>query len=163
MKITKKERKLAIQEAKVNRIEDALLHDIESGAMPPLYFPVKHHFSEGIYCREIFIAAGHYVGGVKHKISSYFIVAYGTLEIIGAHKNKIVTAPYLSRNEPGQKNGVFAHTDVLIYQFTPNPTNSTDLFTVYSEVVENPNEVQGMPGNKQDLAYKRYLLCHSEQ
>lgn len=165
MKITKKERKaqkqLAIQRKTVDKLADAAISATANGDIEPFIFPIKHHFSDRIYCREFFMPAGTYGSGIEHKISNYFVLAYGVLSVICGDSTKTIEAPCLCRNEPGQKNGAYAITDCLMYQFTPNPTNSTDLYTVYSEITDYPEEIQGMPKNKQEQAFKEYLLCHS--
>jgi hypothetical protein len=159
MKVTKKERKakrqLAVQRNRVTALERCLM------ALPPIECPVRHHFTDNgsdgmdLYCREFFVPAGVALTGVIYKIEAFLVLAKGKMRFIVGDGHRDYEAPCLLKNVPGTKNGAYAFEDCLFYSFSPNPGNSRDLVEavgVFSAT--DPNEVQGMGNNRQQLLHK---------
>lgn len=161
MKVTKRERKeirrLDIQKAKAYRVEEAIIKASSEGA-PPVLCPQSHHFSEGIYCRELFVPKGTTLTGVAHKISSFFVLLSGSMRVLWGNETIDIVAPALCENKPNTKNSAYMYEDCWLLGFTPNPDNLRDLhevMAIYSET--EPSEVQGMGNNKQEHAYLRAI------
>ncbi len=163
MKITKKQRKkerqLTIQRHKVQKIEDYLINYVD-----PVECPVIHHFTDNeqtelnTCCREFLVPAGTILTGVIYKIEVFWVMVKGKMRLIEGDHIREIEAPCLLKNVVGTKNSGYAYEDCLFYGITPNPTNSRDLEEVINVFSATPaNEVQGMPGNKQQLNYQRRL------
>lgn len=163
MKTTKKQRKaqrqLIIQKNSVTRIEDYLINNVD-----PVECPVVHHFTnnEGrnlnICCREFHVPAGTVLTGVIYKLECFWLLVKGRMRLIEGDHTRDIKAVTLLKNVVGTKNAGYAYEDCLFYGFTPNPNNSRDLEEVINIFSATPAcEVQGFPGNKQQLNYQRRL------
>ncbi|MDB5607780.1 MAG: hypothetical protein JWP25_4680 [Bradyrhizobium sp.] len=73
--------------------------------------PVKHHFSPGVYAREITIPAGTLLTGRIHKFEQLNILSGGTISVLTQDGMQEVTAPFTVVSPPGTKRIAYAHTD----------------------------------------------------
>lgn len=73
--------------------------------------PVRHHFSPGVYAREITIPAGTLLTGRVHKFSQLNILSGGTISVLTQHGMQQVEAPFTIVSPPGTKRVAYAHTD----------------------------------------------------
>jgi len=92
--------------------------------------PVKHHFSQGVYAREITIPAGTLLTGKVHKYEQLNILSAGEISVLTEDGVKRVSAPFTVVSPPGTKRIAFAHTDCT--WTTIHGTHETDL-----EKIEN--------------------------
>ena len=96
---------------KVKHLEDEL-------RKMPQYEPItKHTFHAGMYCREVWRAAGVLVVGKVHKKEHFYMIASGTVVITTDDGVKRVTGPHLFSSMPGTKRAVFSETDALCMTF----------------------------------------------
>jgi quercetin dioxygenase-like cupin family protein len=87
--------------------------------------PVTHHFSEGVYARELFIPKGTVLTGKIHKFTNLNILIEGELSVSTDTGIKRVKAPFLVVSPPGTKRVAYAHEDSR--WLTVHGTTETDL------------------------------------
>lgn len=92
--------------------------------------PVVHHFSKGIYCREMHLPAGATAVGKIHKYPHINILSKGEVSIVTEDGVFRVKAPYTMHAPAGQNCAAYAHEDTV--WTTIHATEDTDL-----EVIEN--------------------------
>lgn len=73
--------------------------------------PVKHHFSPGVYAREITIPAGTLLTGLIHKYEQLNILSGGEISVLTHEGMKRIAAPFTVVSPPGTKRIAFAHTE----------------------------------------------------
>jgi hypothetical protein len=110
---------------------DAL--ETEMKKHPAVDITEKHHFSDGIYAREIFIPAGTMLTGKIHKTDHLNIVSQGKITVATEAGNKTVAAPYSFVAKAGTKRAGYAHTDTV--WTTIHATQETDLDLIEREVI----------------------------
>jgi hypothetical protein len=163
-KLTRKQQKaarqLAIQKYRVQKIEDFLIDNVD-----PVECPVVHHFTDNeqpemnVCCREFMVPKGTILTGTIYKLECFWVMVKGRMRLIEGDHTREIEAPVLLKNVVNTKNSGYAYEDCLFYGFTPNPTNSRDLHEVINTFSAiDANEIQGMPGNKQQANYERRLL-----
>jgi hypothetical protein len=94
---------------------------------PQHEFQVKHHFSPGIYIRELLIPAGALLTGKIHRHEHFCIISAGDLSVLTEHGVVRLQAPCTFLSKPGIKRAGFAHADTVFSTVHSNPTNETDL------------------------------------
>jgi hypothetical protein len=105
--------------------------------MPQVELPTKHHFAQGLYCRELFRPAGTTIVGKVHKKEHLYIVLSGIVTVIGNGTRETLEAPAILVSAPGTKRAVFAHTDAICC--TVHATELKDLEAIEAELIE-PDE-----------------------
>lgn len=104
---------------KVNALEDIMR------AMPQVDLPVKHHFSQGVYGRELLIPKGVTLTGKIHKYSQLNVLVSGELSVLTEDGIKRVKPPFIVVSPPGTKRIAYAHEDSI--WLTVHGTEETDL------------------------------------
>lgn len=107
--------------AKVDALEAALQ------SIPQVDCPVRHHFSPGIYAREISIPAGTVITGAIHSMDNLVIVSMGCIRIVGDEGTRDVYAGESLICKAGTKNAGYAIEDARWTNVFPNPNNETDV------------------------------------
>lgn len=105
--------------AQVNAIEAEILK------APQLDLPVKHHFSQGVYARELFIPKGTVLTGKIHKYPQLNILMSGELSVLTEEGVKRVKPPFLVVSPAGTKRVAYAHEDSV--WLTVHGTEENDL------------------------------------
>lgn len=100
---------------------------------PQVEMPVVHHFSKGLYGRELKIPAGTLLVGKIHKHQSLNILAEGDISLLTEEGVKRVQAPFVVVSKPGIKRVGFAHTDCT--WITCHATEETNLEKIEDEVI----------------------------
>lgn len=95
--------------------------------------PLKHHFSEGLYARELFIPAGTIVVGKIHKYENLNIMVAGEMDVLVGDKIQRVCAPFIVVSPPGTKRIAKAITDVI--WLTVHATEETDLNKIENKFI----------------------------
>lgn len=96
-----------------------------------------HHFSEGIYARELRIPAGVCVVGALHKTRHFMLVSKGRCSIATHEGAEIVEAPYMVETTPGIKRVIYAETDTIMTTF--HVTNETDIDKIAEQILVPEN------------------------
>lgn len=112
---------------KLARLEAALF------AGNPVDLPVKHHFSRGVYARELFIPKGTVLVGKIHKYSQINIVNLGDISVLTEDGVKRVKAGATIVSPAGIKRAGYAHEDTV--WTTIHGTHETDLDKLEDELI----------------------------
>jgi hypothetical protein len=103
-------------------------------SVPQVECPVKHHFSNGVYAREIFMPKDTVVTGKIHK-TEHLCILNGDIEIADGNKVKRYTGYHVFNSLPGIKRILIVHEDTWFT--TIHVTNETDLEKLEAEMVVN--------------------------
>lgn len=115
---------------KVHQLEAALVNELQVDC------PVRHHFSPGIYAREITIPAGTVLVGAVHRMDSIAVLSSGRLLLVTDAGVVEVSAPHTVHCRAGCKNAAYALETAVWTNFLPNPTDEKDvdrLVEIYTE------------------------------
>lgn len=102
-------------------------------AAPQRELEVIHHFSPGIYAREMRIPAGTILTGQIHKTEHLCIISAGEIGILDEYTHGLFKAPFTFISKPGVKRMGLAHTDTVF--ITIHATDKTDLAELESDLV----------------------------
>lgn len=102
-------------------------------ACEQIEIPVTHHFSKGLYAREIFIPKGSFIVGKIHKFENLNILSKGELTILSIEGSARIKAPFTVVSPPGVKRVAFAHEDSIWTCI--HATDETDLAKIEEEVI----------------------------
>lgn len=105
--------------AKIMRLES------EMAKLPQADFPVTHHFSDGIYAREIFIPKGSLLTGKMHATDHLNIISRGDISVLTENGIQRIKAPATIMARAGMKRIGYAHEDTV--WTTIHGTHETDL------------------------------------
>lgn len=98
--------------------------------------PVKHHFTDGIYTREIFIPAGKVLTGKIHKHRHPNFLMSGKVRVVTEFDgDQILEGPLFMISEPGTKRVVHSLTDCVWFTIHKNETNTQDLTELEDEII----------------------------
>ena len=95
---------------------------------------VIHHFSDGLYARELFIPAGVCLVGALHKTSHLYTVVKGSCKVSSQFGNFDIQAPFMGETTPGTKRVIYAETDCV--WITYHPTHLTDIKEIEAALLE---------------------------
>lgn len=135
----------AVTRAEILELEGlmvALVHERHPGMEPgntDAIAPVKHHFSPGLYAREIFLPAGIRIIGKIHRTSHVMTVAQGSGIIwneFGAYEYR---APMTHITKAGAKNIVWAREDTVIVTY--HPTEHRDVESIERDIISPSYEM----------------------
>jgi hypothetical protein len=104
---------------KVFALEEKMLQ------MEQVELPVTHHFSPGVYARELFIPKGTVLTGKIHKYAQLNIMSKGDISVLTEDGIKRVQAPFTIVSPAGTKRIAYAHEDTI--WTTIHGTDETDL------------------------------------
>lgn len=81
--------------------------------LPQEELPLKHHFSKGVYARELHIPKGCMLTGKIHKFENLNILSKGEISILSQDGVMRVKAPFTVVSSPGVKRLAYAHEDCV--------------------------------------------------
>lgn len=110
----------------------------------PQYEPqTTHRFHAGMYCREVWRAAGVLVIGKVHKKEHFYVIVSGTLRITTDEGVQRLTGPAVLECKPGTQRAVYSETDALCMTF--HRTDATTVEEAERELVEeDPNDMYAL-------------------
>ena len=97
--------------------------------------PLKHHFGDEIYVREMFAPAGHLIVTKIHKLAHPYFLLKGEVSVVTEEGLVKVTAPHWAMTPAGTKRVCYVHTDTLWITVHPNPTDTQDLEEIENKVI----------------------------
>lgn len=112
---------------KLARLEAALF------AGSPIELPVKHHFSRGVYARELLIPKGTVLVGKIHKFSQINVVLEGDISVLTESGVQRVKAGATIVSDGGIKRAGYAHEDTR--WLTIHGTHETDIERLEAELI----------------------------
>lgn len=120
---------------------DSRLTQLEKMMMqfPPANCPVEHHFTPGLYCREIFMPAGSVIISKIHKTEHQYTVSQGRASVwIEGEGWMEIAAPFHGITKPGTKRVLVIHEDCI--WITSHPTALTDVDAIEAEIIQPHND-----------------------
>jgi hypothetical protein len=115
--------------------EKILRYEEELARLPNIGLPLRHFFTEGIYMRECYIAAGVAFVGQIHRHPCLNIIAYGEVEVATEEGPKHLVGPLTWESPPRSKRIGLALKDTLWTTIHANPTNERDLAKIEAMLV----------------------------
>ena len=94
----------------------------------------RHHFSDGLYARELFIPAGVCLVGALHKTKHLYTVVKGKCKVATQFENIEIEAPFMGETIPGTKRVIYAETDCV--WITYHPTELTNVEEIEKAILE---------------------------
>ena len=117
-------------------------------AYDPAILPIKHHFADGIYAREMFIPAGVVLTGAVHKTNHMCILSVGHVRVATEDGPVELVGPAVLTAKPGTKRAIYALEDSVWTNI--HATNETDVDKIVEDLTESTAaELQGGAANKQ--------------
>ncbi len=116
--------------SKIDRLE------VEIMRLPKAKIEILHHFSPGIYMREMRAPAGSIITGCRHRTKHLNVVAAGSLTVINEidGTRRTIAAPYAFASEPGTRRAAIVHEDLS--WITVHATEETDIAKLEAMLVE---------------------------
>ena len=102
--------------------------------LPQADIVTRHHFSDGMYAREMVMPPGSIVVGALHKSKHLFTVVSGECEVSSVHEREKITAPYLGETVPGTKRVIYSETGCTWIGFYP--THLTDIDELEAAIIK---------------------------
>lgn len=100
---------------------------------PQLDIPIRHHFANGFYAREMTMPKGSAVVGKVHKSEHLCIVSQGTVDLVSEEKSETISAPYTYVSQPGAKRVIYAHEETV--WTTVHMSDETDVDKLEADLV----------------------------
>lgn len=120
--------------------EQILLLQSEVGKLPQAEFETEHLFSDGMYCRKIFIGPGCLVVGKTHKKDHFFMCILGEVRIGTTRGIETMRAGDVLESKAGTKRVVFSKNGCILV--TMHRTDKKDLDEIEKEFIESePNSL----------------------
>ena len=94
----------------------------------------RHHFSDGLYARELFIPAGVCLVGALHKTKHLYTVVKGKCRVATQFENIEIEAPFMGETIPETKRVIYAETDCV--WITYHPTELTNVDEIEKAILE---------------------------
>ncbi|WP_143220696.1 MULTISPECIES: hypothetical protein [unclassified Achromobacter] len=113
--------------AKIMRLES------EMAVLPQLDIEPVHHFSKGIYAREIIIPAGALIAGKMHATDHLNILSKGEISVLTENGIERLRAPAVIPARAGMKRVGYAHEETV--WTTIHGTDETDLAKLEAELI----------------------------
>ena len=134
------------------------LFEAEMLKMPQIDLPVKHHFSLGLYGRELFIPAGTILTGKIHKYPQMNILAQGRIAVLVDDEVIELEAPKVICSPAGTKRIAKAITDVT--WITIHATDETNLDKIEDHfIAQNEQEYLKFIKNQKLIDYRNNLIA----
>jgi len=111
----------------IARIEEAMKDGVE------IDIPVNHHFSHGVYAREMVVPKGVLLVGKIHKFKNLNIMSKGEISVLSIDGCVKMQAPFTFVGSPGSKRLFYMHEDTV--WTTIHGTSETDLEKIESEFI----------------------------
>ena len=104
----------------------------------PDILPLTHHFTPGLYSREIFMPAGAVVVSKIHATEHPYVVLKGNLLVYTEDgKWEEINAPHFGITKPGRRRVLLIGQDTVWITF--HPTNKTDPADIERDIIiQNP-------------------------
>ena len=117
-----------IQQDKIYELQEAMK------LMDNVKCDVRHHFSDGLYARELFIPAGVCLVGAMHKTKHLYTVVQGKCKVVSNFESIEIEAPFMGETVPDTKRVIYAITDCV--WITYHPTELTDVDEIAKAILK---------------------------
>ena len=131
----------------IGKLHKSMEDEIKKGGLEERDPPVIHHFSKGVYCREMRIPKETLIIGKIHKTSHLNIISKGDVSVRTQFSSERFQAPYTFKSEVGTQRVVYAHEDTV--WTTIHPTDETDLEKIEEDIIaKDYSEIENLLEDK---------------
>lgn len=109
--------------------------------------PLTHHFSPGIYGREIFMPAGTFVIGHIHKTQHLNIVLSGKAVVMMEGVIHHIQAPAVIESKPGVQKVLLIEEDMRWMTIHANPSDCKSVEALEMDIIELDEETKRLKGS----------------
>lgn len=102
----------------------------------PEHYPLKETFAPGIYMREIFLPAGHFIVGEKHRTRHLNTLLTGRVLAMLDGVLELFEAPCTFESEAGVSKRLFILQDCRWQTYHANPDDEPDSKVIRERVIE---------------------------
>ena len=97
--------------------------------------PIKHTFADGVYVRQMDMAAGTVVVGAIHKHLHVWFLLEGDVTVATEDTTEDYIAPCYVVSTPGAKRVILANENSIFVNVHKNPSNTKDIDRLEKEIV----------------------------
>ena len=97
--------------------------------------PIKHTFADGVYVRQMDMAAGTVVVGAIHKHLHVWFLLEGDVTVATEDTTEDYIAPCYVVSTPGAKRVILANENSIFVNVHKNPSNTKDIDELEKEIV----------------------------
>src|SRR5258708_11178227 len=115
-------------------------YQAEIAKLPQYEFPVRHHFADGVYVRELFIPVNAALVGYIHMQGCVTMLMQGSILINDGKSAQKLSAPMTFICLPGSKKAGFALEATLWLDAYANPDNLTDIDALEARLYASTQE-----------------------
>jgi hypothetical protein len=134
----------------IANVEQAMIETVKCDPSLEVKVPVSHHFSKGVYAREIRIPKGSFIVGKIHKFENLNILSKGRISILSIDGVQTVEAPFTVVSSPGVKRVAYAHEDCV--WTTIHGTDEKDVDKIEEVfIAKSYDEVVGLENKTKEL------------
>lgn len=142
----------------VDQIEAVILDQVQ------VVCPVKHHFTNGLYCREIFMPANTVITSKVHNTQHPYIISHGRVAVIREDEGfDILEAPHFGVTVPGTRRILHTLEDTVwttchVTDVVPVSSSEEDIQAAVDKIeaiIIEPYENKIVTNKK-----KEDLICH---
>lgn len=108
--------------------------EAELSKLPQLEQDLHHHFSDGVYARELRLPAGTVATGKTHRHAHLSFLLKGDISVLTEEGVKRLQGPAIVPANAGIKRAVYTHTDTV--WVTIHATTETDLDEIERQVIQ---------------------------
>lgn len=131
------------------------------GSVPQVETPVRHHFAEGLYVREMLIPAGTVIVGKVHRQSHLNIMTRGRMIVWtqeGRRELVVSTEPFVIESKAGTKKVGYALEDTVWLNIHLNPANERDMERLEGLYILSERQGSLFPPEELDALMEQKLL-----
>jgi len=107
----------------------------EMAKLPQVEQPLEHHFTEGLYGREIFNPKDSIIVTKIHKAPNFSFLLKGKLSVVTEDGVDVIEAPMFFVTKPGTKRVLYSHEDTIFMTVHPNPKNDLNLEVLEAGII----------------------------
>lgn len=105
--------------------------------------PVKHHFTHGLYCREIFMPGGTVITSKVHRTQHPYVVSQGKVAVIREDEGfEVIEAPFFGITMPGTRRVLHTLEDTIWTTF--HPTNIEPKSNSKEDILEAVDAIEAI-------------------
>lgn len=145
----------------VNKNEDnmnrliAYMWCLIKNGVEKLELPLIHHFTDGIYCREMHMPAGAIIVGKRHKTKHLCIISSGSGTFIIDGEKRFIKGPCTFEAKGEGRKAVMVHEDMIMMNI--HPTNETDLEKIEEMFIEKEETQECLDEDAHDIELLKEL------
>src|SRR5574337_553404 len=129
----------------IHHVVDYLRNSINSGESKESICSVSNHFSDNIYCRELYIPSGTYIVGKKHATRHLNIILKGECYLWTIQEKIHGRQGMIWESLPGVQKVCYAITDVIYLTVHYNPENDTNQDSLEGKYIQTEKQLDMFP------------------